>query len=292
MKKNLLTFLIIAITFVFAYSAEASETNGTIDASDYSARICKDAACSSYGRVNWKPTGATAVAITDSGLTGYIWGDEIGWVRLNPVGAGVSLDATTGVLSGYAFANTGSWINFNPTDVGGGTDVGVTIDSDGEFVGWAWVSGAYGGWMKFDCGLAATCVKTDWRPIGSRTGGTEEAEQEEVEEGGTSSGSRPLTAFFQEIFSLFLSEDQEEIVSENTASSLGTTTVPGTEDELSSIPLEIEKRGSVRYSDRVVDVDSIIPDRFSHIKNIIPYSIIFILIIMFGLYKLIKFILS
>ncbi len=181
-------FVLLILTLVLGSlgvgTVDASESNGTIESANASSRICKDATCTSYGRVNWKPTGSTAIAITDSGITGYAWGDEIGWINFDPTGSGVDINSNTGALSGYAYANTGSWINFNPTDVSGGTDVGVTIDSDGEFTGWAWVSGANGGWMKFDCGLSATCVKTDWRPVGSRTATST------TEEGGSGSGGK------------------------------------------------------------------------------------------------------
>jgi hypothetical protein len=166
------SFLVaLGLGLVLAASAQASETVGSIDATFKATRICHDAACATYGNLNWRPTlngstsGAVAVVITDSGLTGHLWGDEIGWVKLAPTGAGVSLNPTTGALTGYAFANTGGWIKFNPT--GGG----VTIDSQGQFSGSAWVSGLRGGWVKFDCAQATTCVKTDWRPTGSRTGG-------------------------------------------------------------------------------------------------------------------------
>ncbi|USN87539.1 MAG: hypothetical protein H6779_03960 [Candidatus Nomurabacteria bacterium] len=161
--------LYIVLTAFASVTVLASETNGVIQTGSASSLICKDVACATYGNVNWKPSDSTPVSITDSGLTGYIWGDEIGWVNLAPTGAGVSINSTTGELSGYAFANTGSWINFSPTDVSGGGDVGVTIDSNGQFTGWAWVSGVNGGWMKFDCSSGSTCVKTDWRPVGSRT---------------------------------------------------------------------------------------------------------------------------
>lgn len=161
----------LALGFLGVSTVAASETSGTIEDGNAITRICKDASCASFGRVNWKPTGSTPVTITDSGITGYAWGDEIGWINFNPTDSGVTINPSTGALSGYAYANTGSWINFNPTDVAGGTDVGVTINAEGQFAGWAWVSGANGGWMKFDCALPATCVKTDWRPLGSRTSG-------------------------------------------------------------------------------------------------------------------------
>ncbi len=162
----LIIFFLVSIGSVFA-----SESNGTINSAAKYSRICRNAPCSVYSTVNWKPTGTTPVTITDSGISGYAWGDEIGWINLAPTGAGVTVNPSTGALSGYAYSNVSGWINFNPTDVPGGTDVGVSINGSGEFVGWAWVSSARGGWMKFDCTLLATCVTTDWRPIPNRTVG-------------------------------------------------------------------------------------------------------------------------
>ena len=153
----------------------ASESNGTILNSYNLTKICKSIDCSSYGNVNWKPTlnanttGATAVTITDSSVTGHLWGDEIGWVNLQPSGAGVIVNPNTGKLSGYAYANVGSWINFSPTSVSGGPQVGVSINSQGHFTGWAYVSGINGGWMKFDCSDSSTCIKTEWRPVPNRS---------------------------------------------------------------------------------------------------------------------------
>ena len=158
-----------------AHVALASESTGSILAGFNLTKVCESIDCSSYGNVNWKPTlnanttGAVPVVVTDTSVTGWLWGDAIGWVNLQPTGAGVTVNPNTGALSGYAWSNTGSWINFSPTTVPGGTAVGVTIDSQGQFVGWAYVSGLNGGWMKFDCSSSSTCIKTDWRPIPNRT---------------------------------------------------------------------------------------------------------------------------
>ncbi|MFA6274495.1 MAG: carboxypeptidase-like regulatory domain-containing protein [Candidatus Paceibacterota bacterium] len=129
--------------------------------------------------INWKPTFGTAVSITDSTLTGDIWGESVGWIRLNPGGGygGVS-NTTSGVLSGYAWGENTGWINFKcTTNCASNGNFGVTIStSTGEFSGYAWAQNY--GWIKFDCSgtdTAAdadsyidTCVKTDWR---STTGG-------------------------------------------------------------------------------------------------------------------------
>jgi hypothetical protein len=175
MYRTLKLLAVCTAVCTFPWWASASTSNGTIDTTFKYARICHDTACTTYGNVNFSPSingstpGAVAVAITDTGITGNAWGDEIGWINFAPTGAGVTINPTTGVLSGYAWANGGSWINFSPSQVGGGPAVGVTIDSSGQFIGWAWVSGLYGGWMRFDCASASTCVKTDWRPIPART---------------------------------------------------------------------------------------------------------------------------
>jgi hypothetical protein len=170
----------VIVSQIFApRMASASETSGTIDASNKSAKICYDATCTTFGIVNFKPTlnastsGAIAVNITDTAIVGSLWGDAIGWVNLTPSGlsAGdvLKVNPATGVITGKAFSSVGSWVNFSPTQPSTGPTVGVTINPAGEFTGWAWVSGANGGWMKFDCASPATCVKTDWRIISART---------------------------------------------------------------------------------------------------------------------------
>lgn len=165
-------FYTILLTIIFTgATANASVSVGTIDSANKYTKICQDSSCTDFGNINWKPTinantpGATAVTITDSSITGHLWGDEIGWINMAPTGAGVTVNPSTGVLSGKAFSNTGSWINFNPTGFG------VTLVDNGSgsnFSGWAWVSGPNGGWMKFDCAVSTTCISTDWRTTSYR----------------------------------------------------------------------------------------------------------------------------
>jgi hypothetical protein len=88
----------------------------------------------------------------------------MGWITFDPTGPqGLTINTTTGVISGKAWSQAAGWVNFAPTGQS------VTITSTGEFSGWAWAGGPYGGWIKFDCTDGAACVKTDWRPVGSRT---------------------------------------------------------------------------------------------------------------------------
>ena len=86
---------------------------------------------------------------------------------MNPTGAGVIFaDLDTGELTGKAWSQVSGWINFAPTGEG------VTINPNtGEFEGYAWSGGAYGGWIHFDCNDTSTCVRTTWRGDDSSSGG-------------------------------------------------------------------------------------------------------------------------
>lgn len=177
--------LALLLSSSLTLSAYASETIGTItSATTMYPIVCYDAVCSDGGRVNMRPTinsntpGATAINITDTAITGHAYGEDIGWIKFDVSSSQmpatmtpVKVNPTTGVISGYAYANTGSWINFAPTTVSGGQTVGVTINSTGQWNGYAWVSGINGGWMKFDCvsATSTSCITTDWRPIPNRT---------------------------------------------------------------------------------------------------------------------------
>lgn len=211
--------LIITLIFYVSPSVFASETSGTISDSYRTTRICKNEICGTYGTVNWKPTlnaqttGATAVTITDNGITGWLWGDEIGWVNMDPTGSGVTINSTTSVLSGYAYANTGSWINFAPTTFGA-EPVGITISSSGKFSGWAYVSGMNGGWMRFDCPSASTCIETDWRPVGARTTANTITTQTSQN---YSSGSRSIWSIIMNAVPFFGRSNNPPLISENIA---------------------------------------------------------------------------
>lgn len=166
-----LTFF-VALLGSGASFAFASVSDGTIDATYHDARLCSGGDCTPGTVVNWKTTNGTVVHITDSGLTGDIWSADLGWIKLNPTGQGVTINTTTGVLSGYAWGSTASWVNFGPFT--NSSTAQVTINSSGELNGYAWASGAGGGWIRFSCNTGDAdypnaCVKTDWRPLGSRT---------------------------------------------------------------------------------------------------------------------------
>jgi hypothetical protein len=163
LRRSFLLPLLAGI-FVFGFSAFAQHVfaaTGTIDAtSRYSQfRDYDGNTDSTFDRINWRTTNGTPVTVSDTALTGNLWGETVGWINLNPTNGGVT-NTTGGILGGYAWGENTGWINFAPTNGG------VTIDtSTGEFSGDAW-SQNYG-WITFSCPGADTCVITDWRPEGS-----------------------------------------------------------------------------------------------------------------------------
>jgi hypothetical protein len=165
MIRTILFGLLLAIGI--SSSAYASESSGTILPVFKNAKVCHSVGCvtPTPGVINFKPTGTAAVTIDDTlGIDGVAWGNELGWITFDPTGPeGLTINTTTGVIGGKAWSQASGWINFAPTGQS------VTVNSNGEFVGWAWTGGPQGGWIKFDCADAAACVKTDWRPLGSRT---------------------------------------------------------------------------------------------------------------------------
>lgn len=124
----------------------ASTTNGTIDTTNKYVWGSK---------IGWLNFGAAngSVAVTDLTLTGNIWNENYGWIKLNPAQSGVVNDGS-GNLSGYAWGENLGWINFS----------GVIINSSGKFTGTA--TGDNVGTINFDC---TNCnVTTDWRPRSTR----------------------------------------------------------------------------------------------------------------------------
>jgi hypothetical protein len=157
---------IILLSFNASLCA-ASVSSGSIEPTAFRAQVCYSADCTTPipGSINFRPTGTTSVTIDDvAGVDGVAWGNELGWISFDPTGVEqVTINPATGALSGKAWSQVSGWINFQPTGYG------VSINGQGEFIGWAWAGGPYGGWIKFDCSAPASCVRTDWRPLSARS---------------------------------------------------------------------------------------------------------------------------
>lgn len=142
-------FFLVPLFFFSPFFAFA----GSIDAVNKYARFLDTDSLINFGATNGN------VVVGDSTITGYAWGESVGWINLAPTNGGVVNDGN-GVLSGYAWGEHTGWINFKPTNGG------VTIDSSGDFNGYAWSESK--GWIVFNCATDSTCgtlshkVQTDW----------------------------------------------------------------------------------------------------------------------------------
>src|ERR1022692_2291336 len=144
--------------------AHASIIDGTIDSVQNIAQICENTACSitSTSTVNFgyfTTESSMDVHVTDTELTGYIWGANFGWVVLNcsnTTSGCITANGNfkvannyNGTLSGYAWGENAGWINFGPFASTTPPVQSVVINSSGQFNGYAWAENY--GWIKFDC---------------------------------------------------------------------------------------------------------------------------------------------
>ena len=158
------SIFIFASFFVFFNIAGARTASVDTLPKENEAKVCKDVTCANPkpGIIYFKVSSDSPLVIdTDKGLSGRVWGDEMGWITFNPPYGGVFFaDPKTGLLKGTAWSENSGAINFSVTGQK------VTIDpKTGEWNGWAWASGPYGGWIKFDCADPASCVRTVWNTL-------------------------------------------------------------------------------------------------------------------------------
>lgn len=184
MKKYFLLTLLV-LSFLSAPLLYAA-TTGTIDSSNYTSPFLDN-----YTnlieplvahKLYWNTSSPFQVKVTSSVLSGFVWGDSVGWIALNCSDLGscgsqnfkVSNDGN-GNLSGYAWGENTGWVSFscaNPesNNCALNNNSKVTISpTTGEFSGYAWSENF--GWITFDCGSVSSCVKTTWRKKSSGGGG-------------------------------------------------------------------------------------------------------------------------
>ena len=144
------------MVFIFLpKNLSASETNGSINSTN------SYAWSNEMGWINFNTTEG-AVSITDSQITGHAWSEIFGWINLSPTNSGITNDGE-GDLSGDAWGEHLGWINFS----------GVTIDSSGNFLGYA--TGTVSDQISMNCINTNSCansnfkVSTDWRPKSARS---------------------------------------------------------------------------------------------------------------------------
>jgi len=119
------------------------------------------------GWQNFRPS-SSGITVKSSELSGYLWCENIGWVKLkgtaqDSTAYGVTNDGS-GNLSGYGWSENAGWINFAPTGVTGANAAKINTTTR-QFSGYVW--GENCGWIKLS-GTAqdatAYYVQTTWPP--------------------------------------------------------------------------------------------------------------------------------
>lgn len=152
MRKNIFNFVSIFFLLFFCFLGVVKAETGTIDSTYFKTQLDVD-----DSTIYWRTTNGDPVSVTDTAITGHIWGSSVGWIDLSPDGGGVVNDGN-GNLSGTAWGTVTGWINFGPFS--NNTTQEVRILDDGSFDGYAW-SQTFG-WIVFDCDVANACLRTDW----------------------------------------------------------------------------------------------------------------------------------
>lgn len=129
--------------------------------------------------INWSP-GNGGATVSDSTVTGFIWGDSVGWINLGPFNSGAGPDAGVkntcgGILSGYAWGQNTGWINFAPTNATGANQPKINTTT-GTITGTVW-SQNYG-WIQLSSPVAPALdpastsgLVTSWHGCTSPGGG-------------------------------------------------------------------------------------------------------------------------
>jgi len=136
--------LLVVVICIGVPSARAENVDPAADGSRY-------VYGENVGWINAEPLGeeGPGLQVDDFELTGWLWGEGIGWISMSckntascdSVDYGVTQDGD-GSLTGFAWAESAGWISFAPAAVG------VTIDlATGAFAGRAW--GENIGWITF-----------------------------------------------------------------------------------------------------------------------------------------------
>lgn len=166
MKHLKITF-IIALSILGTFTSQTVFAAGNIDSTlKYSQFLNSDLDNNATNDfINWKPANATVPAtVTDTKVTGQIWGETVGWINLGPFTnagptAGVK-NTCQGQLSGYAWGENTGWINFAPTKAVGANKPKINPNT-GMITGTVW-SQNYG-WIQLSSPDGTNSgLKTSW----------------------------------------------------------------------------------------------------------------------------------
>ena len=95
MIKNCLSKILFLLFVAIFLPQNIFAAIGTIDATDKYSIVLEDGS-----QINWNTTEGEAVSISDTAITGEIWGENIGWIVLDPTEGGVLNDGVRLCLGG------------------------------------------------------------------------------------------------------------------------------------------------------------------------------------------------
>lgn len=178
-----ISFLVVAIIALTALPQYLFAATGTISPSlkysqfDYNSDPSKDIDLDNNGvndLINWVPSNvdpSDVVTVSDTAITGYIWGETVGWINLSPTNTAPESPVTNncaGELSGYAWGQNTGWINFAPSIVQNTADEPKINTTTGNITGKVW-SQNYG-WIDLSSPEAGfTGLNTTWHGCGGTT---------------------------------------------------------------------------------------------------------------------------
>jgi hypothetical protein len=164
---NLLSSSLLGLLCLISLSAQAA-VSGNVSSVD------KQAWSENAGWTNWMPTHG-GVTVFASHLSGYVWAENIGYIKLGHANGGPYLNTTAanwgvnrdvnGNLSGFGWSENAGWINFNPSH----HQVVINSVTD-TFSGYAWSENI--GWIHFENAAPAyrVAVGMDNPPVITLTG--------------------------------------------------------------------------------------------------------------------------
>ncbi|MFN7972963.1 MAG: hypothetical protein U0166_11535 [Acidobacteriota bacterium] len=159
----------LALSMILAASAFPENVDPNNDGSQYAYQ-------ENQGWLNAEPlgNGGPGAQVGATGVTGYLWAENVGWISLSCANQGTCASVSYGVtnangtLAGYAWGENVGWISFSCANSGTCATVtyGVTIDPSGVFVGRAWAENI--GWLTFSASSPISYrVQTGWTPGGT-----------------------------------------------------------------------------------------------------------------------------
>jgi uncharacterized repeat protein (TIGR01451 family) len=93
----------------------------------------------------------------------YAYGENVGWLNLEPLGdGGPGVEVTSSGLTGWMWGENVGWCSLSCATTGacGTTDYGVTNDGAGQLGGFAWCENV--GWVSFACENTNSCSSADY----------------------------------------------------------------------------------------------------------------------------------